>query len=190
LSVDEAAVASLIKIADDRSTRVPQGASIRLTWYLDGGNGNRIERRAQNEYLRVGAIQALGGFGERAAPAVPVLIEALRTDDWLRQWYATEALAQIGPKAKAAVPELIARVRTKRDFPIPTGTTVRNEPMRTPYGLDIAAIKALGQIGPDARAAIPVLNDVLKGSDKAVRAEAAQALELIKSNPKAADPEQ
>lgn len=67
---------------------------------------------------RLGACQALAQLRGRAEPAVPKLLEALKTDDlWLRV-QAAEALNAIGQPAMDAVPvllQMIARGPTKDD---------------------------------------------------------------------------
>ncbi|MHB8524235.1 MAG: HEAT repeat domain-containing protein [Limisphaerales bacterium] len=55
---------------------------------------------------RADACVALGIAGERAAPAVPDLIDLLKDKDEEVRRLAAYALQQIGPKAKAAVPAL------------------------------------------------------------------------------------
>ncbi len=81
LGTGERAVPALIEMAKDRTTRVATGARIRLASVIGGGNGNRSNRSANGEMLRVAAIQALGGFGAAAVPAVPALTDALGDGD-------------------------------------------------------------------------------------------------------------
>ena len=42
------------------------------------------------------------------------------------------------------------------------------------------AVEALGRIGPDAKMAVPALNELLKDANESVRKAAAEALEKIK----------
>ena len=67
---------------------------------------------------RYGACQALGALKGRAAPAVPVLTQALANRDlWLRI-QASYALASIGGAAKGAVPDMLKlAVREDADDP-------------------------------------------------------------------------
>jgi len=51
-------------------------------------------------------IQGLGASGAKAAPAVPRLIDLLRSSDTVTQMSAAQALGKIGPPARAAVPDL------------------------------------------------------------------------------------
>jgi RNA polymerase sigma factor (sigma-70 family) len=61
------------------------------------------------------AIQALGNMDSTAAPAVPILIEIVRSGDYTSRYYAVMALARLGPVAKAAIPVLIDQLRHKEN---------------------------------------------------------------------------
>jgi hypothetical protein len=120
--------------------------------------------------------------------AVPVLVELVKEKDlWVRT-LAMRSLARIGPEAREAVPALIAVLDDNRAV----------DPFDEPgvgLGTDWAvwpvyreAAEALGAIGPDAKAAVPVLielrpmgyqdytsstiDDALKHIDPAAAAEA------------------
>jgi hypothetical protein len=54
---------------------------------------------------------ALGGFGEGAVVAVPVLVGALKATEPRLRLYCVEALGDIGPGAKEALPQLRALLR-------------------------------------------------------------------------------
>jgi hypothetical protein len=82
------------------------------------------------------AADALGRIGP---PAVPSLIEALKSPDPEARLQAAQVLARMGSDAKEAVPDLIRLL----DDP--------DERIRK------AATRALGRIGPDAAAAVPAL---------------------------------
>jgi HEAT repeat protein len=175
----EGAVPALIEMARDRSTRVAMGARIRLASPIGGGNGNRGNGSGNGEMLRVAAIQALGGFGAAAVPAIPALTDALKDGDPLTRWYAAGVLGEIGPAAKVAVPELIRVLQSKVDVPgAPGGMGIGGMGIK-PDGLDVVAANALGQIGPDSRAAVPPLTEMLADSDDTRRATAAEALGRI-----------
>ncbi|WP_406695840.1 HEAT repeat domain-containing protein [Singulisphaera sp. Ch08] len=182
------AIPALIEMAKDKTTRVRTGARIRITPVLGGGNGNRCESSANGEFVRVGAIQALGGFGALAAPAVPALTDALRDDDPLTRWFAAAVLAEIGPMAKGAVPELIALLRSKDELP-PAPSPVGFRMMRGKHDrLAVMAAEALGKIGPDARAAVVSLTEALVDPDEVLRCVAAEALGGIGADAEAAVP--
>jgi len=77
-------------------------------------DGGKVDIAAQTAILKSGAdanakvdaCTELGKAGERAAEAVPALIELLKDQDGLVRRMAAYALGEIGPKAKAAVPAL------------------------------------------------------------------------------------
>jgi len=60
---------------------------------------------------RVGAASALARLGPKAAPAVPLLIEALNDQNKLVRTQSIAALGKIGPAAAAAVPVLTPLLR-------------------------------------------------------------------------------
>ncbi|MFW6062271.1 MAG: HEAT repeat domain-containing protein [Planctomycetota bacterium] len=68
---------------------------------------------AKNNRVAWGLIETLGEIGPTAAPAVPKLIEELKspTDQWFAALTA-RVLGQIGPKAEPAVPELVKMARS------------------------------------------------------------------------------
>ncbi len=126
-----------------------------------------------NDYdPQVHATKALRRFGPRAKSAIPALIGALKycrtippdqdgfdrggldpRGDY-RNWQTAAAAAQVlgsfQTGAKAAVPALIEAIRTREKDN--ANFFVRRE-----------AILALGRIGPDAKAAIPVLRELMTG---------------------------
>jgi len=74
---------------------------------------------------RLGACEALAAFGNRAAPAIPKLQEALRADDlWLRI-KAAETLSAIGTPAMVAVPEILRMAAAKPTAADPRGMEQR-----------------------------------------------------------------
>jgi HEAT repeat protein len=166
------AVPALLEMASDRTTRVRLGARIRRARAFI-----RYDRAAEGNMLRIAAIHALGRFGAAAAPAVPVLLEALKDGDDLTRWYAAQSLGEIGPAAKSAVPALTGLLRSKFGIPLTPGA-----PRLVAKGPDrfaVAAAQSLGQIGPDASPAVDALIEALADPDEALRAEAAQALGRI-----------
>ena len=114
-------------------------------------------------------VQALHTLAELGEVAVPALRESLATST-AAHW-ACLAIAEIGPPAKAAVPELIALVTKDRRY------EVRRE-----------AMLALGAIGADAAAAVPVLQHALEEKDGVVRLSAMYALAGIGPAAAAAEP--
>ena len=138
-----------------------------------------------NYGVRTYAAEALGEIGKDAKVAIPVLISALKDknsvdlpsfakalrkigkdpipdlivalkdEDKLFRYAASEALGAIGKDAKDALPALISALKDKEVL------------------VQQSAAKALGKIGKDA---IPALIFVLKYEDNPLRLEAAEAL--------------
>jgi HEAT repeat protein len=177
LRTGERAVSALIDMAKDRTTRVRTGALIRLASVLGGTNWQRFERSAHGEPLRIAAFQALAGFGPAAAPAVPILIDALKDTDPLTQWYAAGALAEIGAHAHDAAPGLVDLLQSKDE--VDTSLVAVCGPEAAPTPLGVIAAKALGRIGPGAGAAASALAEALAHPNVELRREAAEALGVI-----------
>jgi hypothetical protein len=97
-------------------------------------------------------------------PSIPGLIRSLRDPDPIVRGRAGIALSRAG---KAAVPSLVAVLKDDS------------------ADARASAMSTLARIGPDARAAVPVLLDVFKGPDAYQSKLAAIALKKI--DPKAAD---
>ena len=176
---DDRSITALIEMARDRTTRLRPGARLRLASTLGGGNGNYCGSGSNGGKLCVAAIQALGGFGDRAAPAVPVLIEALADDDAQTRSIAADVLGEIGPKAKEAVPALIRLLRSKGEASSASCSTGICVLSARRERLSVPAARALGKIGPNARAAVAPLIEALADPDGTVRYEAVEALGAI-----------
>jgi HEAT repeat protein len=93
----------------------------------------------ESEELHRMAIVVLGERGAEAKPAIPVLLEAMKQDDFMIQTAAIEALGEIG--SAEAVP--------------PLEQVLHGDLMNTRE----AAVWALGKIGPAAAPALPTLMD-------------------------------
>jgi HEAT repeat protein len=150
----------------------------------------------EHKDLRSTALYSLGMLGPMAKPAVPVMVEVLRSDPENREVTAW-SLARIGPGAAPAVPALIecldeARegirnqaARTLRDIGPDAAAAV--EPLATvlihdkDWGVRWYAAEALGAIGPAAKAAIPELKVALKDPMVQVRNAASEALQKIQA---------
>lgn len=98
-----------------------------------------------NPEVRCKAIEALGHIGVNADSAVPALVRRVNDIEPRVQKYAMEALPKMGIRAKFAVDALIGVLRDASD-----------------PELRVCAAKALGEIGPDAAAALPVLKALAK----------------------------
>jgi HEAT repeat protein len=129
--------------------------------------------------LRVAAAQALGRLGHRRE-AVALLLEALQHGG--DRSHSIDALAEIGPPAKAALPELRKLMRNSGEStrcaaalavwrierpvnshglqfdPRQDALAVLVEILQSPDLLDLhPAARAIGQIGPEAKPAVPAL---------------------------------
>ena len=116
-------------------------------------------RTDRDPFIRVFSITAIGHAGDRAADAVPVLIDILKdrpgggpADP---SSAAAAALAEIGPAAR---PALVAALDSPH--------------ART----RAAAAQLLGNMGPVPPAALDALERMLKDSDRVARVQAAAAL--------------
>lgn len=119
----------------------------------------------KNVGARISAAGALWRVDRNAKAAVPVLVQVLENDPSIAHLWAAQEVADIGPEAKEAVPFL--------------RTLLAKSPW--PYGV----VRALGNIGPDAAAAVPDLLERLDSKDGDVRAYAAGALWRINQHPRA-----
>jgi len=117
--------------------------------------------------VRGEAIAALGHMGPAASEAVPTLGKALLGLDAVYSHFASLALGQIG---KSAVGVLIDGMKSDR-------ASVRWD-----------SAVALGQIGADARAAVPQLIAMLDDKDPIYRTQAATSLGQIGPGAKEAVP--
>ncbi len=137
--------------------------------------------------LRAEAVAYLGE--QRYAPAVPRLVELLRTADPGTRYLTAKALGQIGDEAEAAVPALLEALRgddmflragatgalIKIGYPAVPGLTVAL--FDDSNAVKRAACKALGRIGNPR--AVPALTNALKDANAGVRRLAQEALERI-----------
>jgi HEAT repeat protein len=96
---------------------------------------------------RWGAIFALGQMGPIASPAVPELVQILKTHpDGAQRRQAAESLGKMGEAAAAAIPSLIDALRDQDDH------------------VRYRSVEALGCMGPSASQAIPALRQSLQDS--------------------------
>jgi hypothetical protein len=96
--------------------------------------------------VRIHAALAFRAMGPAGSAGIPVLIGALNDPvDFVRA-AAVEGLGSMGASAQAAVKPLIARLQTKDEHGVVLGRVVH----------------ALGDIGPDAKEALPILEQAVK----------------------------
>jgi HEAT repeat protein len=155
-----------------------------------------IESLGKSEIgLRTRAARALGDLGPAAKAALPNLIDALQDPGSTLRYWAVRALGEIGSEAEAAVPYLIdalndpdsdavrsaaANALTRID---PRGAvSVLIEALKDPdTSVRASAAYALGDIGPDALAAVPALTVLINDANSEVRVSATEALRAIRS---------
>jgi HEAT repeat protein len=111
--------------------------------------------RDVSKEVRVEAAMALGNIGPVTTEVVPALTQALNDPDLEVAIKAMAALGMIKRAAKPAVPDLVKMLKTKGNDP--------KDQLR--LGLRYQAAISLGDIGPEARAAIPELLAILMGDE-------------------------
>jgi len=132
---------------------------------------------ADDPELRGAAVYSLGLLGPEASGGVPVLIRALWDTDPGTRWNAATALGKIGASASSALPAL--QEISKNDVSVDvrraavdavnkiTPVAIDPVPMLIEMvrgddeGLRTWAVKALKDKGPDAKAAVPALIELL-----------------------------
>lgn len=144
--------------------------------------------------LRPNALYAIAVVGPDHKDVIPMLISALEDKDGSVQKFAVNALAHIGPPAKAAIPALSKVLRAKEndwllDFAIDAFAKIGVEDKEVlPILIQAlepgnechsSAAKALGEIGPAAKQAVPALLKLLSDKDPAVRKTVGEALKKI-----------
>jgi HEAT repeats/PBS lyase HEAT-like repeat len=125
--------------------------------------------------LRARAASALGGIGPGARPALPALRKLLRDPDIEVRTAAALALWQLGGEAKESLPGLIAVLQITDESQL--SNIAGSERLRP-------ALRALGEMGPKAKAAVPTLRRLLKYEQQGLRWWAGQALKQV--DPRAA----
>jgi HEAT repeat protein len=146
------------------------------------------------------AIYQLGKMGPEAKAALPALIKAADDNDKQVWSGALNLIADLGPAASEAVPALLegldsrkaqgGRQRDRNQALLRTANALANigpaavpalsEALtgNSPVRKTVAA-RALGQMGPDAKAAVPVLLKALEQDDDQFRHDVSDALGQI-----------
>jgi HEAT repeat protein len=151
---------------------------------------------SEYEYLRGGSAWALGRIGPGAASSVPLLTEALASHHVSVRRNAAWALGAMGPVGKPAVEQLrklskdddatvrvnataaLWRIQRESEAIMALANTLRDgQP-----GAYEAAV-ALGEIGPDAKLALPALLEVQQHGDSDVCRAVARAIGQIQPVP-------
>jgi HEAT repeat protein len=139
--------------------------------------------------FRSTVVQALTKIGPEAKTAAPTLGKILREKDPELQRRVLKALGAIGPEAKSAMPEII-RAMANVEIHEATSETVAKigkdalvplmEALKRADGpVLLGAVKALGEMGPDARGANAALLPLMKSRDREIREAAKIAVERV-----------
>lgn len=128
--------------------------------------------RDRNANVRLQVVRSLGVLGEIAQESAPVLVEALRGSQPPEVLVAAaRAIARMGEAGRRAISEK-ERIRF-----LVKGISARFQDANPIVRADTA--HALGELGRQGKAAVPILTRVLRDSEGSVRAEAARALSQI-----------
>jgi HEAT repeat protein len=126
----------------------------------------------ENRGVRLAAAEAVTLVPRPLAAAdLPSVLELLKHQDVEARAYAARALGQLPSEAKQLVPVLSALCQAGTDKP-----------------LRLAALASLAQFGAEAKPALAVLVEAIKGSDAEVRQAAGQALAGVGREAKEAVP--
>lgn len=117
-----------------------------------------------HKYVRSSAARALGMIGLDSSDVIPALIELLDDESGYVRANAAEALWRISRHSRA-IPALVKEL------------TVADSMAR------YHAARAISEIGPPAKEAVPVLNSLLTDRDFRLRKQVAQALKRLNPDP-------
>jgi len=193
----QAATRPLLKLLKHKDERV-RGAATRAL----GDVGAKPEEvvpalieALKHEADRWSAARTLGRYGPWAKAAIPELLALLKSEneDPLLQGTAAFALGAMGPEAKVAIPALIKLTKRQEGFAqqhtalalVRLGETevgiaaLREQLGRDSLFTELELYGFLGYIGPESKAAVPVLTDALKDPSPNVRRFAAAMLGRI-----------
>ena len=166
---------------------------------------NILQDRGVSELLssiRSNAAYALGLIGEEAKSAVPALITALQDEDEDVRLSAAIAIVKIGGNPKDVIPVLVAAIKYEHVHGYLCGwhsesahgalveigkdaVPVLIDALNDKYaGFKYGAVLALGEIGADAKDAVPELTKIFldRNEDIWIRDEAIKALKKIASS--------
>jgi hypothetical protein len=157
-----------------------------------------------DDEVRIQASLALSKIGPAALEAVPALSKALSDKDPLVRMNAARTLQRQGRDAEASAPALIAALKDETNdvyverFVVTVHETIALALGRVTAGTTAGVpalmealsaartnrtkrmiIRALGEVGPQAQAAVPVLLEMQDSNDKVLRDTVRQALEQI-----------
>lgn len=146
-----------------------------------------------NSREKLPAIKALGYLRGEAKEAVPVLIPNLKDPELDVRWTTAKALDHIGPDAKAALPALAELLKDSepqtRSVAAEAIWAIGADPAVVPALAAIVqdpeaevqayALRALHDLGPAAKEAVPSLKQAYKSDDPRIREAVGKALKQI-----------
>jgi HEAT repeat protein len=127
--------------------------------------------------IRFQAARAFYDITGKADPVVPVLIQNLRANKGC-EMSSVYMLGEIGPAAIAAVDALVKRLQDQSAPPEsegPFGVRFNHSDTERRDIIHRAVLEALGDIGPNAKTAVPTIRSALKSENGFVRASACVA---------------
>jgi HEAT repeat protein len=190
-----AALPKLEKTLHDKSVAVRLAAGLALYQIAGGKEGIPIFTAALHEptaALRIDACRALGQLGKDGAPALRDLSSALTDREAEVRLSAAAALGKIGPAAKAVADKLSPCLKDEElavalaagfaywqivgDNKSSLDVLLRGVKQGRDPRLAHAAVDYLAEMGPAARAALPVLSEFLEDDDDVLRGKIRAAL--------------
>jgi HEAT repeat protein/lysophospholipase L1-like esterase len=172
-------------------------AAAQALWKVEGASASALPRlvlalKSPDPYVRGFAAWSLGNLGEAAREAVPALIDTVRAEEADGRGASLLALARLGPTARAAAPVLIETLasphaprrwnaaRALGRIEAPEAVRPLMRALHDPDDhVRVHAARALGKLGPLARAAADALTAASGDPNTDVRQEAARALQRI-----------
>jgi HEAT repeat protein len=136
----------------------------------------RILEAAKDKLAVWHPCEALGRIGADAEAAVPALSKLLRHPKIYTRCCAALALYRIIGKTDLVLPVLIAEVEGKDEYFMHWKPSSPKDKGKRSYETVSRAFKALSQIGPKARGAVPALLKAMESKYSGIRQEAASAL--------------
>jgi HEAT repeat protein len=180
----EEAVPAVCKLLKDPEPRVRCDAALALLKMYPASRKTAPDLAGVLEdempLARINAAIALNRLALEARPAVPALLKALgdkRNDQWIPGFQITirEALLQALGRATAGSTDGVAVLsEALKDDSLP-----REMPPETRVNCRAAAARALGEVGPEAREAVPLLKAAAKEPELKLRDAAQAALKKI-----------
>ncbi len=180
---------AIMEMGPDAKTAIPH-----LLKALDVRDVNPVPDTSLPLRIVDSVLQALGAMGPDGKEAVPALLALFGDPDTpIRVRSRTlSTLGEIGSGAKAAIPQLITWLvdpqfgRHRFGFcqtlaqigPAAVKPVMERFKTATPYGR-VGLLWTLGEIGPPAKEAIPLLEQLAQDKDAMVRGEASKVIHRI-----------